>query len=67
MPNTSPFIEFKKPQESIVSQSNLILVEEIFQDISRKMLETNYTVGQLLKIAPKLKSHLWQKMKPNKP
>ncbi len=33
------------------------------------MLEINYTLNlmQLLKIAPKLKRYLWQKMKPNKP
>jgi hypothetical protein len=30
MPNTTLSIELQKPQESIVSQSKLILVEEIF-------------------------------------
>jgi hypothetical protein len=32
------------------------------------MLETSYTLnlGQLLKIAPKLKRYLWQKLKPKK-
>jgi hypothetical protein len=30
VPNMTPFIEFQKPQESIVSQSKLILIEEIF-------------------------------------
>jgi hypothetical protein len=32
------------------------------------MLETNYTLnlGQLLKIAPKLKRYIWQKLKPKK-
>jgi hypothetical protein len=62
-------LSFKNPQESIVSQSKLISIEEIFQDISRQMLETNYTLnlGQLLKIIFELKRYLWQKMKPNKP
>ncbi len=41
--------------------SKQVYAKEIFQDISKKMLETNYTInlGQLLKIAPKLKKHLW--------
>jgi hypothetical protein len=32
------------------------------------MLETSYTLslGQLLKIAPKLKGYLWNKLKPEK-
>ncbi len=53
----------------MVSQNKLILIKEIFQDINRQMLESNYTVnlGQLLKMVPKLKRYMWQKMKPNKP
>jgi hypothetical protein len=45
------------------------LVEEIFQDINRQMFETSYTLnlGQLLKMVPKLKRYLWQKMKRDKP
>jgi hypothetical protein len=41
------------------------LVEEILQDISRQMLETNYTLnlGQLLKMAFELKRYLWEKVK----
>jgi hypothetical protein len=41
------------------------LVEEIFQDISKQMLETSYTLnlGQLLKMALELKRYLWEKMK----
>jgi hypothetical protein len=35
MPNTIPSIEPQKPQESKISQSKLISVEKIFQDISR--------------------------------
>jgi hypothetical protein len=30
MPNTTPSIKTLKPQESIVSQSKLILIEKIF-------------------------------------
>ncbi|CAM6041663.1 unnamed protein product, partial [Sphagnum compactum] len=47
------------------SQGKLIIVEEIFLDISKHMLETSYTLnlGQLLKIAPELKRYLWQKLK----
>jgi hypothetical protein len=41
----------------------------IFQDISKHMLETTYTIrlGQLLKITPDLKKYMWQKLKPKKP
>jgi hypothetical protein len=44
------------------------MVEEIFLDIVKQMLETSYTLnlGQLLKIAPKLKRYFWQKLKPKK-
>jgi hypothetical protein len=47
--------------ESIISQSKLISIEEIFQDINRQMLETSYTLnlGQLLKMALELKRYLW--------
>jgi hypothetical protein len=43
----------------------MITVEEIFLDIGKQMLETSYNLnlGQLLKIAPKLKKYLWQKLK----
>ncbi len=69
MPDTTPSIDSQKPQEFVVSQSKLILVEEIFQDINRQMFETSYTLnlGQLLKMVPKLKRYLWQKMKRDKP
>jgi hypothetical protein len=44
------------------------MVEKFFLDIGKQMLETSYTLnlGQLLKIAPKLKRYLWHKLKPNK-
>jgi hypothetical protein len=35
MLNTIPLIEPQKPQESKISQSKLISVEKIFQDINR--------------------------------
>jgi hypothetical protein len=41
----TPFIEPQKPQEFVVSQSKLISIEEIFQDINRQMLETSYTLN----------------------
>ncbi len=65
MPNTTPSIEPHKPQESIIFQSKLILIKEIFQDINKQMLETNYTLnlGQLLKMALELKKYLCQKLK----
>ncbi len=69
MPNTTLSVELQNLQESIVSQSKLISIEEIFQDINRRMLETSYTVnlGQKLKMALELKRYLWQKMKLDKP
>ncbi len=47
------------------SQGKLIIVEEIFLDISKHMLKINYTLnlGQLLKIALELKRYFWQKLK----
>jgi hypothetical protein len=44
-------------------------MEQIFQDISRQMLETTCTLrlGQLLKITPDLKKHMWQKLKLENP
>jgi len=47
------------------SQEKLITIKEIFPYIGEQMLETSYTLnlGQLLKIAPKLKRYLWQKLK----
>jgi hypothetical protein len=67
MPNTIP-MDAQKSQEVVKLQRKLIIVEEIFLDIGKQMLETNYTLnlGQLLKIAPKLKKYLWQKLKPEK-
>jgi hypothetical protein len=44
------------------------MIKKIFLDIGKQMLETNYTLnlGQLIKITPKLKRYLWQKLKPKK-
>ncbi len=44
-------------------------MEYIFQDISKQMLETTYTLRlhQLLKVAPNLKKYMWQKLKLQKP
>ncbi len=47
---------------------NIEYYRRVFLDISRHMLETSYILklGQLLKIAPKLKRYLWQKLKQKK-
>jgi hypothetical protein len=64
------------PIELIISQSlfdnptkKVMFMEQIFQDISRQMLETAYTLklSQLLKITLDLKKYMWQKLKPKKP
>jgi hypothetical protein len=50
-----------KPIKPSTFPSKFIYVEEIFQDINKQMLETNYTLnlGQLFKIAPNLKWYMW--------
>jgi len=47
------------------SQEKLIMVEEIFLDISKHMLKTSYTLNleQSLKIAHELKIYFWQNLK----
>ncbi len=67
MPNTTP-MEAHKSQDVVNSQEKLITIEEIFLNIGKQMLETNYTLnlGQFLKIAPKLKRYMWQNLKPKK-
>jgi hypothetical protein len=46
-------VETEKSQDVMNSQEKLIILEEIFLDISKQMLETNYILSlrQLLKIA----------------
>jgi hypothetical protein len=46
--------------EVVNSQAKLIIVEDIFLDIGKQMLETSYTLnlGQLLKIALELKRYI---------
>jgi hypothetical protein len=58
--NTTPSIEPKKPKKIVVSQSELISIKEIFQDINKHMLEISYTLnlGQLLKIVLELQIYL---------
>ncbi len=67
MPNIT-HVDAQKSQEVMNSQGKLIIVEEIFLDIGTQMLKTSYTLnlGQLLKIALKLKRYLWKKLKPKK-
>jgi hypothetical protein len=67
MPNTT-CMEAQKSQEVMNSQEKLITIEEIFLDIGKQMLETNYSLnlGQLPKIAPELKRYLWKKLKQKK-
>ncbi len=67
IPNITPMEEHKS-QEIVNSQEKPIKIEKIFPNIGKQMLKTNYTLslGQLLKIAPKLKKYLWQKLKLDK-
>jgi hypothetical protein len=67
MPNTI-HVETQKSLKVVNSQEKVIIVEEIFLYIGKKMLSINYTLnlGQLLKIAFELKKYLWQKLKLNK-
>ncbi len=67
MPNTT-LVDTQKYQEVVNSQGKLIMVKEIFLDIAKQMLETSHTLnlGHLLKITPKLKKYIWQKLKPKK-
>ncbi len=58
------------PQSLSANLINKIMsMEQIFQDINKKMLETTYTLrlGQLLKITSNLKKYMWQKLKLKKP
>jgi len=60
MPNTI-LVEAEKSQEAMNSQEKLNIVEKIFLDIGKQMLETSYTLnlGQLFKIAPEVKKYMW--------
>jgi hypothetical protein len=60
MPN-SVLMDAQKSQEVVNSQGKLITIKHIFLDINKQMQETSYTLnlGQLLKIALKLKRYLW--------
>jgi hypothetical protein len=55
------FVDTQKSQEVVNSQGKLIIIEKIFLDIAKYMLETNYilNLGQLLKITFELKRYLW--------
>ncbi len=44
MPNII-LMETQKYQEVMNSQEKLIIIEEIFMDISKQMLETSYTLN----------------------
>ncbi len=67
MLNTTP-MDAHKYKKIVNSQGKLITLKEIFLEIGKQMLERNYilNLGQLFKIAPKLKRYLWQKLKPKK-
>ncbi len=64
MPNIS-LVETKKSLEVMNSQDKLKLVEKIFLDIGKEMLQTSciLSLGQLLKITPELKRYFYQKLK----
>jgi hypothetical protein len=53
-------VDTQKSQEVMNSQGKLIIVEEIFLDIGKKVLKPSYTLnlGKLLKIALELKRYL---------
>jgi len=56
--STKPII----PQNlSAILHNKVMCMEQIFQYISKQMLETTYTLrlGQLLKITPDLKKYMW--------
>jgi hypothetical protein len=62
MPSSTKLVDLTKFQEVPSNfPSKTISVEEIFQDIRKNMLETNYTLnlGQLIKITIDLKIYLW--------
>ncbi len=63
MPNIIP-VQAHKSQEVMNSPKKLVIIEEIFLDIGKQMLEINYTLnlGQLLKITSKIKRYLQQKL-----
>ncbi len=44
MPNTTP-VEAQKSQEAMNSQEKLNIIEKIFLDIVKQMLETSYTLN----------------------
>ncbi len=70
MPSPTKLAKPTKPHEVFLTSPNkFIFVEEIFQDINKQMLETNYTLNleQLLKITPHLKQYVWQRLKLDKP
>jgi hypothetical protein len=50
------------------SQGKLITIEEIFLNIGKQMLETNYTLNlrSLFKITFEIKIYLWQNLIPKK-
>jgi hypothetical protein len=63
--STKPIVS----QILIVNPINRVMsIKQIFQDISKHMLETTYTLrlGQLLKITLDFKIYMWQKLKPKK-
>jgi hypothetical protein len=47
----------------------IMSMEHIFQDISKQMLKTTYTLrlNQLLQITPDFNKYMWQKVKLKKP
>ncbi len=70
MPSLVELVEPTKLQEvPSTSPRKNILVEKIFQNISKQMLENSYTLNfeQLIKISPDLKKYVWQKLKVDNP
>jgi hypothetical protein len=64
--STKPIV----PQNlSIIPNNRIMSMKHTFQDISKHMMETTYTLrlSQLLKITPNLLKYMWQKLKLEKP
>jgi hypothetical protein len=67
LPKTMVSIEPIAPQKLfVISNNKMMFMGKIFQNISKQMLETTYTLrlGQLLKITLDFKIYMWQKLKP---
>jgi uncharacterized membrane protein len=58
--------QFVPQNLSVIPNNKIMSMEHLFQDISKLIMETTYTLklGQLLNITPNLQKYMWQKLKP---